>query len=109
MVPSTRPPSTSSILTGSRRLAEGERQPVAAGGGRGCGLEGGRLGREGDRGRRAVADQVLGPVAVVEDQELGIAGDHHAAEAAAAGVGDCLGAGPAGELLPEHRLADLGA
>ena len=52
---------------------------------------------------------MLGAVAVVEDEELGVAGDHHAAEAAAAGVGDRLGAGPAGELLPEDRLADPGA
>jgi hypothetical protein len=44
----------------------------------------------------------------VEDEELGVAGDHHAAEAAGAGVGDRLGAGPAGELLPEDRLADPG-
>jgi hypothetical protein len=52
---------------------------------------------------------VLGPVAVVEDQELRVAGDHHPAETAAGGVGDRVGARPAGELLPEDRLADLGA
>src|SRR6266511_1436524 len=75
-------------LAAACELAEGERQPVAAGGSRGCRLEGGRLGREGDRGRRPVGDQVLGPVAVLEDQELWIAGDQEAAEAAAAGVGD---------------------
>jgi len=96
-------------LAAAGELAEGEREPVAAGGSRWCGLEGGGLGGEGDRGRRAVADQVLGAVAVVEDEELGIAGDDGAAEAAAAGVGDRGGACPAGELLPEHRLADLGA
>jgi hypothetical protein len=56
-------------LAAAGELAEGQRQPVAAGGSPGCGLEGGRLGREGDRGRRPVADQVLGAVAVVEDQE----------------------------------------
>ena len=55
-------------LAAAGQLAEGQRQPVAAGGGRGCGLEGGRLGGQGDRGRRAIADQVLAPVAVVEDR-----------------------------------------
>jgi len=86
-------------LAAACELAEGERQPVAAGGCRGCRLEGGRLGWEGDRGCRPVADEVLGAVAVVEDEELGIAGDDDAAEAAGAGVGDRLGACPAGELL----------
>jgi hypothetical protein len=93
-------------LAAAGELAEGERQPVAPGAARGCRLEGDRLGRQGDRGRRPVADQVLGAVAVVEDEELGAAGDDHAAEAAAGGVGDRLGAGPAGDLLPEDCLAD---
>jgi hypothetical protein len=52
---------------------------------------------------------VLGAVAVVEDEELRVAGDDYAAEAAGAGVGDRLSACPAGELLPEDRLADPGA
>jgi hypothetical protein len=68
----------------------------------------GRLGQEGDRDGRAVADQVLGAVGAAQDEELWMAGDGAAPEDLCPGVRDHLGADPAGQLLPEHGGAELG-
>ena len=64
---------------------------------------------QGDGDRGTVADQVLGPVLGLQDEELQVAGDGDAAEGAGAGEHRHVAADAPGELFPEHGGAELGA
>jgi hypothetical protein len=78
---------------------------LAAAGGRLQRRPGGRQ-RQGDG---LEADQVLAARGGLQDEEVGLAGGDGAAQQPRAGADDALGAGAAGELLPQRARPHLGA